>query len=245
MVKVLVANEDKKLSDKFCQYLNDDINFHSSIINSGIDALKMYNQINPNVFVLGSHFADMDSPEIITRLSNETIEKRTTNIILTLNNLTEQNKFLDVSKIYKFVEISKIDSKILYNLIKQIYEINKHDDFDEKSLNILLSSMGIIVTSPRTKLLIEAINECYYNPILANNLNDLLNLISYKHNGYSPEAIRSAFRGALEPLNYNRKRLENHPLGKWFDPLCNISPKLFLQTITEYLYVKNNQDIEF
>lgn len=244
MIKVLVANENKKVATNFCQYLTSN-NFHVSSINTGIDALNKYNEITPHIFILGSHFADMDSPEIISRLSSTIIEKRTSNIILTLNNLTEQNKFLDVSKIYKFIEISKIDKNHLIDLLNQMNNENKYDNFDDKKLNILLSTMGIIITSPRTQLLIEAIKECYYNPNIACKLNKVMSILSYKHNGYSVEAIQSAFRCALAPLNYNRERLQEHPLGKMFDPSINISPRLFLETITEYLYIKNNQDIVF
>lgn len=246
MVKVLVANEDSKTATNFCQYLNsNDNSIHSSSVSFGIDALNKYNEINPHVFILSSNFTDMKTTEIIDRLSSTIIEKRTSNIILTLTNLKEQNDFLDVAKIYKFIEISKLNLDLLYDIIKQMNNENKYDDFTDKQLNLLLASMGIIITSPRTRLLIEAIKECYYNPNLACRLNKVMEILSYKHNGYSTEAIQSAFRSVLSTLNNNREKLQEHPLGKMFDPFSNISPGMFLKTITEYLYIKNDQDIDF
>ena len=245
MIKVLVANENTKQATNFCQYLKDDSNLFTSSVNSGIETLNKYNEINPHILILGSHFVDMSTPEIIDRLSSTIAEKRMSNIILTLNNLKEQNNFLDVAKIYKFFEISKLDSKILYGTVKQMTNENKYDDFTDKKLNILLASMNMIVTSPRTKLLIEAIKECYYNTNLACNLEEVMSILSYKHNGYSTEAIRSAFRGALAPVIYNRDKLKNHPVIKLIDPSKNISPRLFLETITEYLYIENEQDFDF
>lgn len=245
MVKVLVANEDIKQTTSFCQYLKNDITIFPSSVNSGIDALNKYNEINPHIFILDSDFKDMKSTEIIDRLSSTVAEKRNSNIILTIDNLKEQNNFLDVAKIYKFIEIPKLDSKFLYDTVKQMDNENKYDDFTDRQLNTLLSSMNIIVTSPRTQLLIEAIKECYYNTNLACKLGQVMQILSYKHNGYSVEAIQSAFRGAIAPVNYNRERLQNHPVVKMFDPSKNISPKVFLETITEYLYTKNNQDIVF
>lgn len=244
MIKVLVANENTKQATNFCQYLKDDNTLFTSSVNTGIETLNKYNEISPHILILGSHFVDMPTTEIIDRLSSTIAEKRMSNIILTLNNLKEQNNFLDVAKIYKFFEISKLDSKLLNNTIKQMNNENKYDDFTDKKLNVLLSSMNMIVTSPRTKLLIEAIKECYYNTNLACKLEDVMSILSYKHNGYSTEAIRSAFRGALNPVIYNRDKLQNHPVIKLIDPTKNISPRLFLETITEYLYIANEQDIE-
>ena len=245
MVKVLVANENTEQTTNFCKYLQNDNALFTSSANSGIEALNKYNEINPHIFILDSHFKDMETTEIIDRLSSTVVEKRNSNIILTMDELKEQNNFLDVAKIYKFVEIPKLTQQLLYNTVKQMDNENKYDDFTDKQLNSLLATMNMIVTSPRTKLLIEAVKECYYNTNLACNLGEVMKILSYKHNGYSVEAIQSAFRGALAPLNYNRENLQEHPLVKMFDPSKNISPKVFLETITEYLYIKNNQDIDF
>lgn len=245
MVKVLVANENTEQTTNFCKYLQNDNALFTSSANSGIEALNKYNEINPHIFILDSHFKDMETTEIIDRLSSTVVEKRNSNIILTMDELKEQNNFLDVAKIYKFVEIPKLTQQLLYDTVKQMDNENKYDDFTDKQQNSLLATMNMIVTSPRTKLLIEAVKECYYNTNLACNLGEVMKILSYKHNGYSVEAIQSAFRGALAPLNYNRENLQEHPLVKMFDPSKNISPKVFLETITEYLYIKNNQDIDF
>lgn len=245
MVKVLVANENTEQTTNFCKYLQNDNALFTSSANSGIEALNKYNEINPHIFILDSYFKDMETTEIIDRLSSTVVEKRNSNIILTMDELKEQNNFLDVAKIYKFVEIPKLTQQLLYDTVKQMDNENKYDDFTDKQLNSLLATMNMIVTSPRTKLLIEAVKECYYNTNLACNLGEVMKILSYKHNGYSVEAIQSAFRGALAPLNYNRENLQEHPLVKMFDPSKNISPKVFLETITEYLYIKNNQDIDF
>lgn len=244
MVKVLVANENVEQATSLCQYLNNDTTFFTSSVNSGIEALNKYNEVNPHVFILGSHFKDMASTEIIDRLSSTVAEKKFSNIILTMNNLKEQNQFLDVAKIYKFFLISSLDSKLLHDTVKQMDNENKYDDFNEKQLNLLLASMNIIVTSPRTQLLKEAIKECYYNTNLSCKLGKVMEILSYKHNGYSVEAIQSAFRGAIAPVNYNREKLQNHPVIKLIDPSKNISPRVFLEAITEYLYIKKKQDIE-
>ena len=244
MVKVLVANENVEQATSLCQYLNNDTTFFTSSVNSGIEALNKYNEVNPHVFILGSHFKDMASIEIIDRLSSTVAEKKFSNIILTMNNLKEQNQFLDVAKIYKFFLISSLDSKLLHDTVKQMDNENKYDDFNDKQLNLLLASMNIIVTSPRTQLLKEAIKECYYNTNLSCKLGKVMEILSYKHNGYSVEAIQSAFRGAIAPVNYNREKLQNHPVIKLIDPSKNISPRVFLEAITEYLYIKKKQDIE-
>ena len=139
MVKVLVANENTEQTTNFCKYLQNDNALFTSSANSGIEALNKYNEINPHIFILDSHFKDMETTEIIDRLSSTVVEKRNSNIILTMDELKEQNNFLDVAKIYKFVEIPKLTQQLLYDTVKQMDNENKYDDFelDDKELEFL------------------------------------------------------------------------------------------------------------
>ena len=74
MVKVLVANENTEQTTNFCKYLQNDNALFTSSANSGIEALNKYNEINPHIFILDSHFKDMETTEIIDRLSSTVVE---------------------------------------------------------------------------------------------------------------------------------------------------------------------------
>ena len=244
MLKVLVADENIEETKNCYQYLANKNALLIICVNTGIDTINKYNELKPHILILNSHFSDINSIEIIDRLSKTIIEKKNTNIILTTNTEKEQLLFTDIAKIYKFIKKS-INYKELYDTINRMKLENKYDEFDIKYLNTLLFSMKIIIASPRTELLKEAIIECYHNPVLTGNLDALLRLLSYKHNGLDIEAIRSAIRDSLKPVNNYREELQEHPVVKMFDPSKNISPRHFLETIIAYLYIKKNQEIDF
>ena len=90
MIKVLVANTSIERTSRFSKFLQlkDDNEIFISTTNNGIDTLNKYNEITPHIFVLDSGFKDMNSTEIIDRISSTIAEKRNSNILLTLNNLT-------------------------------------------------------------------------------------------------------------------------------------------------------------
>lgn len=244
MVKVLVADENIEETRNCSQYLANDNMLMTICVNTGIDTINKYNELKPHILVLNSHFSDINSIEIIDRLSKTIVEKKNTNIILTTNTEKEQLLFTDAAKIYKFIK-KPVNYKDLSNTINRMNLGNKYDMFDIKYLNALLFSMNIIIASPRTELLKEAIMECYHNPVLTGNLDSLLRLLSYKHNGLDIEAIRSAIRDSLKPINNHREELQEHPVVKMLDPSKNVSPRHFLETIIAYLYIEKNQEIDF
>ena len=243
MIKVLVADENIEQTTECCQYLSDNDPMLKIVsANTGIEALEKYNTLKTDILVLNSHFKDVKSTEIVDRLSSTKSERKKINIILTLNSKNEKAEFNNVVKIYSFLD-KPLDLKEVSDTITQIKSENKYDEFDENYLNKLLISLRIIIGSYQSSLLVEAIKECYEYPRLLSNFDELLSLLSFKHNDLETETIRSAIRSSLNDLNRYREKLKDHPIVKMFEPDKNISPKAFLEIIVSYMHAQKNQEI--
>ena len=243
MIKVLVADENIEQTTECCQYLsNNDHMLKTISANSGIETLEKYNTLKTDILVLNSHFKDIKSTEIVDRLSSTKSERKKINIILTLNSKREKSDFVNVVKIYSFLN-KPLDLKEVSNTITQIKSENNYDEFDENYLNKLLISLRIIVGSYQSSILVEAIKECYEYPKLLSNFDELLSLLSFKHNDLDTETIRSAIRSCLNDLNRYREKLKDNPIVRMFEPDRNISPKAFLEIIVSYMHAHKNQEI--
>lgn len=93
MIKVLVAEENVAEANKYCRYLSKCRDLKIKTVNSGDQALSTYLKIKPNIFILDSHFNDINSTEIIDRLSITYNEGNNSNILLTANSAEEQVTF--------------------------------------------------------------------------------------------------------------------------------------------------------
>lgn len=243
MIKVLVADENIEQATECCQYLsNNDHMLKTISANSGIETLEKYNTLKTDILVLNSHFKDIKSTEIVDRLSSTKSERKKINIILTLNSKREKSDFVNVVKIYSFLN-KPLDLKEVSNTITQIKSENNYDEFDENYLNKLLISLRIIVGSYQSSILVEAIKECYEYPKLLSNFDELLSLLSFKHNDLDAETIRSAIRSCLNDLNRYREKLKDNPIVRMFEPDRNISPKAFLEIIVSYMHAHKKQEI--
>ena len=223
MIKVLVAEENVAEANKYCRYLSKCRDLKIKTVNSGDQALSTYLKIKPNIFILDSHFNDINSTEIIDRLSITYNEGNNSNILLTANSAEEQVTFVNVSKIYKFFK-KPVKLRNLYNTISQMNEKYKYDDFNENEMNVLLRELGFVINSPCTDLMIEAITECYHFTYLIHDLKSLFEILSYHHKDMDEEAIRSSLRTSLKPLNRKSHILQNHPIVIQFEKEKNISP---------------------
>ena len=238
MVKVLVADENIEETNKCCQYLS----YNEPKLDTGIETLNKYNRMKANILILNSHFSDINSTEIVDRLSSTAYERKNSNILLTINNAKEQLNFFNTEKIYGFFS-KPLDLEKIFNAIKQIQNDNNFDDLDEDFLNKLFLGLYITVGSFHTEILKEAIEECYKYPYLLDNFDLVLSILSNKHYSMTTEDVRNAIRSALHKLNIHKEKLNSHYIARMFEPNKNITPKQFLEVVVSYLHIKKNQKI--
>lgn len=241
MVKVLVADTNVDDVLQYSQYLsNHDQMIKTLTANTGIEALNSYNRMKADIMILNSGFNDMESTEIVKRLSVTNYERNKINIIITMNSKKEHFEFSDTDKIanvfYKPIQNSDLSKAIEKIKISQNCEL-----LDEDYLNKILYSMHIKVGSYNTEILKDAIRECFDFPYLQDNLDLVLEKLSTKHNFPNTENIRSAIRNSLNTLNNKRFELQDHTIVKKFELDRNITPKAFLDVIVPYLHIQKKK----
>lgn len=239
MLKVLVADENLVASQNCCQYLANDKNLDVVSSNTGINTLKTYYKIKPNILVINSDFKDKSYTDIVNELSSTSEGRNNCNIILTLET-NAQPKFNSMSKIYQVFYLS-LEDKYKYgnqNIKETIHQFKlDHDifyEFNSKNLLGLFYKLQVKNHSPGGRYLTCAIEKCYDNPDLRNNLNDIFEMISIEFET-SFDAVRSAMRNALIPSVDYHKKNGNIGLFKIFEN-DDITPKNFINIIsTKYL----------
>lgn len=234
MQKVLIANQNVEQNQMFCQHLAKDKRLEIIGTTAGTTTLKKYLEIKPNIFVLDASFKDVNSIDIIDRLSTNHHEKQICNIILTAKK--EENLHLsNAARIYKIIYYE--DENYLENLSETISEMYLYGEYEEltvEELDLFFLALKIPLNSNGTDYIREAIYECYYYPDLQKKLKDIFSVIGKRHNKTN-SAIRSGFRTALERLNMYKKSIKC-PIMKYFDIDENISPKEFLEIAVMYLH---------
>ena len=245
MVKILVADESIEQANLYCQYLTkENKTIETTKVNSGNEALLMYDKIKANILILDNNFKDINSMEIVDRLSSTVQERKNSNIILTINSKNEHYDFDTIAKIYCFL-YKPLDLQKLNNVVKQIIDDNQFEEIDEHELNQLLFSLKFVIGSTKTELLKTAIIECYHYPYLLDKFETLLQILAYRYKEMDIETIRTYIRSSLNHLNKKREKLPDHPILKMFTTDQNVSPKAFFEAVVTYIHIKKNQGIFF
>ena len=99
MVKVLIATQSRKEQTKLCQYLANDNNLKILESNNEVSALKYYDKIKPDIFILDTNLKNYIN--ILDKLSYSGNEKTKCNTILISSTPNENPKISNVSKLYK------------------------------------------------------------------------------------------------------------------------------------------------
>lgn len=238
MLKVLVADEDLEANSNCCQYLTNDKTLDVISTFSGIDTIKQYREIHPNVLVINSNFKDKDYFEIINELSTTSSERNNCNIILTVNDNTNKLELDFMAKVYKlfyFLDYSNIKKGIeQYNLDNVIFY-----EPSEENLQALFYKLNLYNERLGAVYLKCAIVQCYNNPTLLNSLNSIYCLVAEAFN-IDYNSVRPAMRNALKTVNNFRNRSGNKGIFKLFENEDSITPKNFIRIITTY-YLKQKK----
>ncbi len=202
MLKVLVSNANANQNLAYCKFLSNDKDLKVQSTKDEIETLKKYFDIEPDIFILDSHFQNMNYAEIIDRISTKPNEMQKCNTLVTINKLEDKLCLQNVAKIYK-IFLKPLDMTLLSNTIKTIGEEKASEDITLEEIQALLISLRFNITSRGTKYIITAILQNYYYTSLFPKLDNLFEAIAYQYN-VTPDSVREAIRGALIPLNRYR-----------------------------------------
>lgn len=236
MIKILVAEENKKHNVQYRKYLANDKGFEVIGTNSGLCTLKKYHEVKPDILILNSNFSDMSYKEIIDRISIDLNEKYKHNIIMIANNEKEQLSIVDTFKIYKILR-KPISSKTLLDVVNQICLENNFPRLYDSEIQDLLISLNFNISNG-TEYLIEAIKLCYYFPYVSKSLDTTFYLVGKKYK-ISSEAVRSSIRTSLDRFKkYKKATVLNDPILELLEKEDSITPKYFLDICVTYLHNK-------
>lgn len=235
MIKILLANENVDQSEIYCKHLcANDKNLEIIRTYNGISTLKTYINIRPNIFVLDTHFSDINGIEIIDKLSMSLDEKRNCNTIVTTNSTEEQLRLLHTSKVYEIIP-NPYTPELLQKAIYNMYFENKYEQLERDDIQVFLLKIGLSLCSDSADYLVDAIMLCYYFPYYLKNLDSVLDYVATKYNK-NRETIRNGIRSVLKPLTlYNSS---THPILKYFEYSKGITPKKFIEVAVIYLHRK-------
>jgi len=243
MLKVLVADENLETNLDFCRFLANDKNLDVVSTSTGINTIDTYSKVKPNILVINSNFIDKSYTDIINELSTTSEGRNNCNIILTVEE-NAQLKFISMAKIYQVFHLMKNEKRPSHSKIKETidqFNLDHYIFYEPNNTNLisLFNKLKVYNDLPGADYLRTAIQECYNNPKLKDNLNEIYKIVSIKHN-VSFDSVRPAMRRVLIPLNNyldSAKELKDDFI--LFEEDKSASIKKFIRIITdEYLKTK-------
>lgn len=118
---------------------------------------------------------------------------------------------MNAKKVYEiFPKPTDLDS--LKSSIDKLRDELKQEEFPKEKFYSILLKLNLNPYSHNVKVLNEAIELCYYNEYLLENLTAIHKTIAFKE-GCSPEKIKSCLRGTTKNLNRNNSA---QALNKFF-----------------------------
>lgn len=239
MLKVLVSNANIEENSMLCQFLANENCFEIENTKDSISTLNKYLKIEPDLFVLDSHFKEMCYTEIIDRISVFPNEKQKCNTILTLDRADSHIILENTSKIYGILH-----KPIIFDKLSKIINLMKCEltakNLTVEEIRILLLSLGLHLNTKGTYYMASAIMQCYYYPSMLYSLNDICRIVALQCDT-TPELIKEGLRCSLMPLNKYGINSTTDSILSLLNSNRNITPSFFLEVITTYLHRKKDK----
>lgn len=214
MIKILISDADHKQNASCNKILSQSGNLKLFSTYTGKDTLKIYHQIQPNILILNTNIRDMKYIDIVKKLSILSIENSNCNIIVVLNNKEDICYMTgNLSKIQHVFE-KEINYDELTNIINKM--TNK---LDENKLNSFLISLSISTRSEGSRYLKAAINECFDNIYMSDNLYSTIASAKNVEISQVRDGIRNSLKSIVPRNNEVRNFMDYYDLNNDMFPL--------------------------
>ena len=239
MLKILVSNANIEENTMLCQFLTNEKDFEVENTKDSNTTVNTYFKIEPDIFILDSHFKEMCYTEIIDKISVLPSEKWKCNTILTLDKIDNQFFLENTAKIYRILYKPLILNKVseVINLMKAELVAPK---ITMQEIKLLLLSLGFNINTKSAYYMACAIMQCYYYPSMLLSLNDICDVVALQLNT-TAETIKEGLRSSLISLNKYGVSPTEDPLLSLLGFNRNITPRFFLEIITTYLHNQKNK----
>ncbi len=236
MLKVLYADTNEKNRENFENIMTKDTRFEIFQSNTGKNTIDTYYNINPDIFVLDSDFIDLNSFDLLRKLSISIDEKEKCNTIL-MTKKDYIDKITNFSKIYSIL-YKPFSLDILINLLSQMYEEKNVININMNDIYSYFSDFKMHLSISGCQYMKSAIEICLrHYPFYGSSLDDLLEKLADEYNK-TPEQIRDGLKSALKPINISSQKYARQLYPEIFNDDYSLSPRKFIERSTIYFYNK-------
>lgn len=240
MFKVLVADTNEKSNSSYCKLVANDNRFEIFNTYYGKETLDRYYETKPDIFVLDSNFSDINSFDILRRLSISLEEKEKCNTLF-IANKCEYQMITDVSKIYEII-YKPCQPEDVFNSICKMYKEKYHPIENLDDIYSYFSDFKMHLSINGCKYMKSAIELCLrHYPFYGNSLDDLLKKLADEYNK-TPEQIRDGLKSALKPINISSQDYSRKLYPEIFNDDDLLSPRKFIERSTIYFYKKQKRN---
>lgn len=201
--------------------------------------IHKYRNMQPDIFILDSFFENMCFTELIDKISVFPYEKQKCNTLLTLNKPEDQLLLFNTAKIYKIFR-KPLDLENIYGTINLMKEEQSIPELPIEDVYALLIQLNCSLGANGTHYLVSAILHCYYHETFSFSLDDIINIVAFKHNT-DYKTVKGAIRTAVTKVNSSDLSHIKSPLLKMLEVRKDITPKNFLEILTTYFRIKTKK----
>lgn len=234
MINILIGNKNVKEFSTLCPKLTNDTNYRIKNFSTGVNTLIAYSKLKPDILILDSSLsADITIEDIISRISNNPIELKKCNTILTL----QKNYCFRLKNVAKINTIlyKPIINNELTEAIEKISNYYNIPDLEAYEVDYLLQTLNFNCMSAGYRYMRDAIIYCYYQPNKLEFLNTILIMLSSLYN-VPVSKVRDSLNSTIRTFNNTVAFNNSNELYKFLYSNTNrISLKDFLEKVVFYL----------
>lgn len=229
ITKIMIAEDNTSIFSCYQNFLSKDktleIVGHTQ---DGIETIKMYKDKKPDLLILDLKIPKKDGLEVLSELLEYEKPKPKCNVIIASGKPEIAIQLLNMRKV--FMKLDKpINFDMLEQTIKDFQREQVIDTFSKEKCQQLLSNLNVNPISSKGRILIEAIQACYSDYSLLDNMELLYSTLGYRYS-CSPQKIKSSLRSTINNVNKNTnyETLSSIFKTEIVDPTFGIAPKHFI-----------------
>lgn len=229
ITKIMIAEDNTSIFSCYQNFLSKDKTIEIvGYAQDGNEAIKMYKDKKPDLLILDLKIPKKDGLEVLGELLEYEKLKPKCNVIVASGKPDIAMQLLNMRKV--FMKLNKpINFDILKQTIKDFQREQIIDSFSEEKCQDLLSELNVNPISNKGRLLTEAIQSCFCDYTLLDNMELLYSTLAYRYS-CSPQKIKSSLRSTINNVNRNTnyETLSSIFKTEIVDPIMGIAPKHFI-----------------
>lgn len=240
VAKVMIVEDNVSIFSTYQSVLSKDENVKVvGYANDGEKAIKMYQELNPDILLLDLGLPTKNGLEVINELSEYEEQKKKCNIIVISGDLSLRQNLLNTKKVFRIIP-KPISDDCLTNSVNELRAEIDIENFPEKLLEDTLIELKINPLTKNGRIMTDLIRLLFYNLDLLDNLSVCYTRIAFRHS-CSNKKIQSRVRTCIDNVNKNTsKDIYSKIFYMYSDDYYSIiTPKLFMSGIVAFLKSKN------